>query len=123
MMLWRKRDILGVYFLPPFVSLNLAVRNSCISVQIRQGLIQVAFHLFLSTFWHYLATGVSAGISEQKCVSCRRVTLWTKAICTRGCNLCIVLYWVFRTYKESGNLELALGRIGSHLCECHFGMA
>jgi hypothetical protein len=45
-------------------------------------------------------------------------TPWTTQQLYRGANLCVVLYRVLTRIDE----PLALGRIGSHSLECHFGI-
>jgi hypothetical protein len=52
-----------------------------------------------------------------------KLTFWTRNMCRRGCNLCVILYWVILVWMEQGMpYPLALARIGTHSIECYFGM-
>jgi hypothetical protein len=62
-------------------------------------------------------TGDEYGIYERSIKAANRKTLWTKKMCIRACNLCTGLYWAIKLFKDC----LALGRIGSHSLENHFG--
>jgi hypothetical protein len=111
-------DIAGAYFMMPFVCLNLAVRNTKLGDATRLCLIQIAFLLFFRMAQNFPQTGKAYGIYSSSREHTDRKTLWSKNMCTRGCNLCIGLNWAIRTHPEF----LALGRIGSHSLESHFGM-
>jgi hypothetical protein len=115
--LFEEGNNMGAYFLVPFVSLNMAIRNSMISHDTRLGLLQAAFSVFFRMAKNYPATGKVPGIYENSTQTGHRKTLWTKGMCERGCNLCIGLHWAITTHPS----DLALGRIGSHSVECHFG--
>jgi hypothetical protein len=115
--LLEEGNIMGAYFLVPFVSLNVAIRNSRISDNTRLDLLQAAFSVFFRMAKNYPTTGKGPGIYENSSQTGHRKTLWTKGMCQRGCNLCIGLYWAITTHPR----DLALGRIGSHSVECHFG--
>jgi hypothetical protein len=116
MKLWSHKKMTGVYFLMPYVALNLAIRNDLLSRATRLHLIQVAFSIFFRMLKDYPATGQHAGIYEKGADPSLRKTLWTVAMCTRACNLCVGLYWAIETFDC-----LPLGRIGTHSVECHFG--
>lgn len=122
--LWRQGDVAGAYFLYPFVTLSLAVRNPTLSAETRLHLIQASFSVFLRMCEHYPACGADFHISEKTVSSCDRKTFWTKSMCRRACNTCVGLYWAIRMSQrpENDGLEAALNRIGSHSVECHFGM-
>jgi hypothetical protein len=115
--LWGTLNMLGTYFLMPFVALNLAIRNDLISRETRLGLIQVAFSIFFRMLKEYPTTGDGFGIYEMSRTVGHRKTLWTQVMCIRACNLCVGLYWALRNFANS----LPLGRIGTHSVECHFG--
>jgi hypothetical protein len=115
--LWAKRQLTGVYFLMPFVALNLAIRNDLLSQVTRLQLIQLAFSIFFRMLKNYPETGEGLGIYEVSRDPAVRKTLWTETMCIRSCNLCVGLYWAIQTFPDS----LPLGRIGTHSVECHFG--
>jgi hypothetical protein len=117
MKLWANAKLTGVYFLMPFVALNLAIRNNLISIDTRLHLIQVAFSIFFQMIKEYPETGVNQKIYEQSSKAGQRKTLWTQVMCVRACNLCIGLYWAIKTFPDS----LALRRIGTASVECLFG--
>jgi hypothetical protein len=108
---------MGAYFLVPFVSLNLAIKKSVISDNTRLGLLQAEFTVFFRMAKNYPTTGKAPGIYEGSIQPEHRKTLWTKGMCQRACNLCIGLCWAITIHPN----DLALGRIGSHSVECHFG--
>jgi hypothetical protein len=116
-------DIEAAFFMLPFVCLNLAVRCPTVTIETRRELLDCAYRCFKSYLDTYPATGVAAGITEIENQKCDKKTLWTKNMCVRACNLCVGLYWACDLWTEDGcAYPLALGRIGSHSCECHFGM-
>jgi hypothetical protein len=119
--LWDYGEVVGAYFLLPFVCLSLAVRNPRLSPPTRLSLIQTAFTVFFTMALKYPATGSQAGISDRASAGCPRRTLWTRVMCEKGCNLCVCLYWAVRRFTEWEDLWLAVNRIGSHSCECLFG--
>jgi hypothetical protein len=112
-----KVEVIGAYFLLPFVSLNLAIRNEMISKGTRLNLIQAAFFIWFKMAKDYPQTGKACGIYESHSKSTERKTLWTRTMLQRGCNLCVGLYWAITSLGDF----LALGRIGTHSLECHFG--
>jgi hypothetical protein len=119
--LWDHGDITGAYYLLPYVALSHAIRNRHLSQKTRFGLLQTAFDIFFDFHKYFPLCGISFGITERANRHCRRKTLWTKNMCRRACNLCVdVQYAVLRAGKMEG-IQLALERIGSHDCECHFG--
>jgi hypothetical protein len=115
-------DMIGAYFLLPFVALSLALRDRVLSMQARMVLLQVAFPAFFEYVKHYPECGWSSGIYEITVAGCQRKTLWTKSMCRRGCNACLGIFWALKKYGGNGECQLSLSRIGSHSLECHFGM-
>jgi hypothetical protein len=107
----------GVYFFMPLVALNLAIRNELISKETRLQLIQVAFSIFFRMKKSFPDTGKKFGIGNNVVQNVNRQTLWSREMCTRGCNLCVGLYWAIITFPNC----LPLGRIGTHSVECLFG--
>jgi hypothetical protein len=119
--LWRRGDVHGAYFMLPFVALNLAVRNPAVTVETRRELIGVAFSVFFDMFKEYPTTGAEAGIYEKGNAT-QRKTFWSQVVLKRACNLCVGLHWALWKWGYTEGFFLALARIGSHSCECHFGM-
>jgi hypothetical protein len=120
--LWSVGDVAGAYFLLPFVSLSLSVRVPALSMNTRLALIQVAFAIFFRMITNYPQTGYARNITERTEPRCPRKTFWTRNMCVRACNTCLALFWSIREWNENRHFSLALGRIGSHPLECHFGM-
>jgi hypothetical protein len=119
--LWDAGDITGAYYLLPYVALSHAVRNRHLSQRTRFGLLQTAFEIFFDFHKSLPPCGRTFGITERAQRTCRRKTLWTKNMCRRACNLCVDLHdAIVRAHNMEG-VQLALERIGSHDCECHFG--
>jgi hypothetical protein len=108
---------MGAYFVIPFVSLNLAIRNLMISDNAMLGVFQAAFSVFFLIAKNCLTTGKAPRIYENSSQTGHRKTLWTTRMCRRGCNLCIGLYWAITTHPSG----LGLRRIRSHSVECHLG--
>jgi hypothetical protein len=120
--LWFGGNPTAAWFMLPFVSLNQAVRNSRISVLTRLTLIGVAFSVFFDAFKKYPKTGKKAKIYIKGRRGTKK-TFWSYMQLKRGCNLCVGLYWAIETWGETQwGFCLALSRIGSHSCECHFGL-
>jgi hypothetical protein len=116
-------DVVGQFFMLPFVSLNLAIRNPSLKPEARLSLIQVAFRCFRSMLANYPVTGVKHDIVEIESRSCPKKTIWSTSMCIRGCNLCVALFSSIRKWMTSDDgFQLALGRIGTHSVECHFGI-
>jgi hypothetical protein len=115
-------DMIGIYFLLPFIALSFALRNSVLSMQACLVLLQVAFTAFFEYINHYPECGYSSSIDEITVAGCRCKTLWTKSMCRRGCNTCLGIFWALQKYGGNGEFQLALNRIRSHSLECHFGM-
>jgi hypothetical protein len=120
--LWECGDVAGSYFIFPFVCMSSAIRDPRLSVQTCLELIQAFFTAFFTMLRDYPATGAEAGISEITTKSCSKKTFWTKCMCERGCNLGASLYYAVERWGDSEEFWLALNRISSHPCECHFGM-
>jgi hypothetical protein len=115
-------DLDGAYFLLPFVCLNLATRNPLLHPETRLSLLSTAFDIFFSYVTNYPDTGLQSGISERTITGGERKTFWTRIMCKRACNLCVGLYWSITEWLHDPTYPLALDRISSHPCECHFGM-
>jgi hypothetical protein len=110
----------AAYYFLPFVALNLAIRNPELSKSLRLDLIKVAFNVFYGMRADYPRTGGKTGVVQNKTKKCGLLTLWTRQVCERGCNLCIALYWAIDTCTTVG-IPLGMNRIGTHPVECHFG--
>jgi hypothetical protein len=120
--LWQSGHPIAAYFMLPWVALNLAVRNPTFTVETRLSLIEVAFTVFFDVFHNYPETGHDAGILQQGKPD-ELKTFWSILVCQRGCNLCVGLYWAIERWGHTQfGFCLALARIGSHSCECHFGI-
>jgi hypothetical protein len=119
--LWSAGDADAAYFLLPFVALNLAVRNSEMTVDTRKGLIQIAFTVFFEMALNYPETGREHGI-YARCGPHTIKTFWTIGMLKRACNYCVGVYWALCKWGLSQEFWLALARIGSHPVECNFGM-
>jgi hypothetical protein len=119
--LWDAGDITGAYFLLPFVSISLAARNPHLSVRTRFGLLRTGFFVLFHSHKHFPKCTASEGISEIGRRDCPRKTLWTKNMCRRASNLCMEIGYAILTAKSTEDLLLAIQRIGSHDCVCHFG--
>jgi hypothetical protein len=120
--LWQSGHPAAAYFMLPWVALNLAVRNPTFTVETRLSLIEVAFTVFFDVFHNYPETGHEAGILQQGKPD-ELKTFWSILVCQRGCNLCVGLYWAIERWGHTQfGFCLALARIGSHSCECHFGI-
>jgi hypothetical protein len=115
-------DMIGAYFLLPFVALSLALRNPVLSMQVRMVLLQVAFTAFFEYVKYYPECGWSSGIYEITVAGCQPKPLWTKSMYRRGCNPCLGIFWALKNYGGNGKFQLAFNRIGSHSLECHFGI-
>jgi hypothetical protein len=101
-------------------------------METRFGLLEVAHAAFQWMLSVYPDTGKEAGIYERSpsknaksgSKEPQKMTLWTRLLCYRGCNLCVSIYWALDSYlnmpaEEKGTL--ALNRIGTHSLECGFG--
>jgi hypothetical protein len=119
--LWECGDATEAYFMLPFVCLNLGMRNPKMTVGTRQGLVQTGFSVFFDMATHYPATGQGQGIYE-KCGPAGVKTFWTQTMLKRACNLCVGVCWALDKWGFSPDFWLALGRIGTHPVECHFGI-
>jgi hypothetical protein len=120
--LWQSGNPTAAYFMLPWVALNLAVRNPAITVETRLSLIDVAFTVVFDVFHNYPETGKTAGIVQGGKPNDVK-TFWSQLVCERGCNLCVGLYWAIERWGHTQiGFCLALARIGSHSCECHFGI-
>jgi hypothetical protein len=85
-------------------------------------LVGVAFSVFFEAYKKFPKTGKKAKIYIQGARGTKK-TFWSKMQLKRGCNLCVGLYWAIDTWGETQwGFCLALCRIGSHSCECHFGL-
>jgi hypothetical protein len=125
--LWRCGNATAAYFMVPFVALDLAVRNPALTVPARQGLIETAFSAFFDMAIEYPNTGSRCrpGYHHKIVeVGARTLvkTLWTRTVLKRGCNLCVGVWWSLARWGCTEGFFLALSRIGSHSCECHFGI-
>jgi hypothetical protein len=58
-------NLIGAYYMLPFVSLNLAIRNPAISIDTRTDLLQAAFLAFFRMAKQRPMTGKGAGIYEN----------------------------------------------------------
>jgi hypothetical protein len=114
-------DVDGAYFLLPFVCLNLATRNPYLDPRARLELLSTAFEVFFDYAKNYPKTGPHLNLSVRTITSCSRKTFWTQIMCKRACNLCVGLYFEIFEWMNHPTFPLALGRISSHPCECHFG--
>jgi hypothetical protein len=119
--LWARGDTLASYFISRFVALTLAVRNPELTVKTRQGLIEVAFSVFFYVFPEYPVTGAGENL-HGKGKATQRKSLWSQVVLKRACNLCVGLYWTLSKWGHTEGFCLALARIGSHSCDCHFGI-
>jgi hypothetical protein len=120
--LWATGNATAAYWMSPFVALNVAVRNTKITIEARLSFIQTAFSVFWDMVKDYPATGADAKIWESGAAGLPK-TFYTHVVLKKGCNLCVGLYWAIDRwgYTQWG-FCLALSRIGEHACECHFGM-
>jgi hypothetical protein len=110
-----------VRLLLPWALLIAAVRAEDVSRSARIEMIQVAFTMMWAQ-WHGMPeTGATKGIAQRKtrdgAGNVLPMTLMTRQQAKRGINLCIALFLTLDTI-EGG---VALGRLGSHACETHFG--
>jgi hypothetical protein len=118
--LWCAHDVTGTYYMLPFTSLNLAMRCEVLTVQTRYDLLQNAFTAFAYMLKYYPSPSGRKPLL-QKGGSARRKTLWTEEMCRLGCNECIGLRLAIEQWGEQPEFFLALGRLGSHSVDCHFG--
>jgi hypothetical protein len=121
--LWDAGDITGAYFLLPFVCLSLAARDPHLSVETRLGLLETAFYVFFQLNQYFPKCETGQGRAEKAMAGCAPRTLWAKNMCRRACNLCLEIEYAILMVlgRSDGEIQLAVQRIGSHDCECHFG--
>jgi hypothetical protein len=135
-------NVTATFFLTPLVALMDAMRFEAMTIETRLMLLEVAFTCFRKMLRHYeemdqereahkrtrlpkgqKKTKVPREIWENNVAGATKLTLWTKNMCKRGCNLCVLVYWAIMRWDLAGRpFPLALGRIGTHSVECFFGM-
>jgi hypothetical protein len=98
----------------PWTCLDLALANEELDVPSRLGLIQLAFSLFV---WADEAFPDRSEVPERAS-GVMPITPYTRNQLNRAMNLCVALQLTIELYPS----RLALGRVGSHSLECHFGM-
>jgi hypothetical protein len=107
-------------FTLPFVALNIALRNTKLTVETRMGLIRTAFIVFFEMAINYPRTGHGRGIDERGGPNDVK-TSSTRALLKRVCNLCVGIDWLLHKWGMSGEFWLALARLETHPVECNFG--
>jgi hypothetical protein len=102
-------------WLMPWTLLAIVIREPLVSRPARLQLLSVAF----SIFFIWSKRKPKAGVRQWREKADRgAVAFADNDHLRRACNLCIALYYAIKRYDAHG---LALGRIGSHACEAHFG--
>jgi hypothetical protein len=96
--------------------LQMAVRSENVQRTTRLELLEVAFAGFSEMMKSYPATGTTKGVSQRNGDGVP-VTFCTTNQLIRAMNLCVGLYFAISGFDSA----LALGRLGSHSCENHFG--
>jgi hypothetical protein len=133
-------NVTGVLFLAPFVALMESVRFENMTIETRLLFLSIAFACFKKMLSCIKQTeddskGTARNkpkgknkkekprIWQRKGAGVDKLTLWSKDMCIRGCNLCVTLYWAIKQWLKMGRpYPLALARIGTHSVECFFGM-
>jgi hypothetical protein len=116
-------DLPSWLFLLPFTCISEVFRRRRISVEVRLGLLDIAYAALRAVYDAWPATGGEEGIFEKKSQGPVVMTLWMKQTIVRTMNLCITLYLEILEWVDSGcSYDLALSRFGTHSIECHFGI-
>jgi hypothetical protein len=83
---WGSGNVSAAYFILPFVTLNLAMRNPRFSVETRKSLIAIAFNIFFAMIKTFPGIGFKFQLFEID-GSEKTKTFWTTTMCRRACNL------------------------------------
>jgi hypothetical protein len=94
-------------YLLPWSLIELAVRNEGLSFETRLSCLEIAFESLRAIY-----DDIDLSKGEP---------VWTGMQMIRGMNLCVSLWRALHTPCPEG-IRIALGRIGSHSLECHFGI-
>jgi hypothetical protein len=104
------------YFLAPWAFLEMAICGDGISKETREHLLILSFTIL---YGETLSAEAGLGRDSERGSGSRFLRFWTSDQIYRGCNLCLALFIALRYIRFE---QLALGRVGSHSLECHFGM-
>jgi hypothetical protein len=119
-------NLCATYYLAPYVALMEAIRFEAMTVETRLRFLEIAFTCFRTYLRFFPKHDPKSGnekIGEARRQGVKRLTLWTRNMCIRGCNLCVAIYWAIQVWLREGMpCPLALARIGTHSIECYFGM-
>jgi hypothetical protein len=114
-------EVEAVRFFLSWALLTAAVRSEDVSRSARTEMVQVSFAMMWAQMHALPATGATKGIAQKRTKAPEGddlpLTVATRQQLRRGMNLGIALYWALDTIEG----PLALGRVGSHSCESHFG--
>ena len=88
-------------YLAPFSLIEAAIREVGVSRRVRCQLLQMAFTLL---------NRARLAIGED---------FWLRDQILRAMNLCVMMFFVLVHFRA---MRIAMGRLGSHALECHFGL-
>jgi hypothetical protein len=123
-------DIPSWLFMLPFVCISEVFRRKRISVEVRLGLLDIAYTALHAVSEKWPKTGMEEGIFQKRGKGTKNakgpvyMTFWLPQTVRRAMNLCVTLYleiWDWY-YIHHCPYPLALSRFGTHSIECHFGI-